>query len=67
MSGAGTTYWTIDPIDGTRSFISGLPTWGILLGLVVDGLGVAGIMHQPFTGRPFCGSGSRLASWPRRP
>jgi histidinol phosphatase-like enzyme (inositol monophosphatase family) len=49
-SGAGTTYWIIDPIDGTRSFISGMPTWGILLGLVVDGKAVAGIMHQPYTG-----------------
>jgi len=49
-SGEGTTYWIIDPIDGTRSFISGMPTWGILLGLVVDGKAVAGIMHQPYTG-----------------
>jgi myo-inositol-1(or 4)-monophosphatase len=53
VSGAGSTYWTIDPIDGTRSFISGLPTWGILLGLVVDGRAVAGIMHQPFTGETY--------------
>ncbi len=50
VSGAGTTYWIIDPIDGTRSFISGMPTWGILLGLVVDGRAVVGIMHQPYTG-----------------
>jgi myo-inositol-1(or 4)-monophosphatase len=52
-SGEGTTYWIIDPIDGTRSFISGMPTWGILLGLVVDGTPVAGIMHQPFTGETY--------------
>lgn len=61
-SGAGSTYWTIDPIDGTRSFISGMPTWGILLGLVVDGRAVAGIMHQPFTGETYLAdpeSGSR--------
>ena len=48
--GEGSTYWIIDPIDGTRSFISGMPTWGILLGLVVDGRPLVGIMHQPFTG-----------------
>jgi myo-inositol-1(or 4)-monophosphatase len=53
VSGAGSTYWTIDPIDGTRSFISGMPTWGILLGLVVDGRAVAGVMHQPFTGETY--------------
>lgn len=49
-TGGGDTYWVIDPIDGTRSFISGMPTWGILLGLVVEGKAVAGLMHQPYTG-----------------
>lgn len=49
-TGAGSTYWVIDPIDGTRAFVSGMPTWGILLGLVVDGQPVAGLMHQPYTG-----------------
>lgn len=49
-SGAGRCCWYIDPIDGTRAFISGMPTWGILLGLAVDGRAVGGIMHQPFTG-----------------
>jgi len=52
-TGEGTTYWIIDPIDGTRSFISGMPTWGILLGLVEDGEPSVGIMHQPFTGETF--------------
>ena len=52
-TGAGNTYWLIDPIDGTRSFISGMPTWGILLGLVEEGEPVVGIMHQPFTGETF--------------
>lgn len=51
--GAGDVCWVIDPIDGTRSFISGMPTWGILLGLVADGEPVVGIMHQPFTDETF--------------
>ncbi len=62
-SGSGSTYWIIDPIDGTRSFISGMPTWGILLGLVVEGQPVAGIVHQPHTGETWFadrGSGARL-------
>ncbi len=42
--------WIIDPIDGTRAFISGLPLWGTLVGLTVDGRAVAGLMSQPFTG-----------------
>jgi myo-inositol-1(or 4)-monophosphatase len=48
--GQDTTYWVIDPIDGTRAFISGMPTWGILLGLVHEGRPIVGVMHQPFTG-----------------
>jgi len=52
-TGYGATYWVIDPIDGTRSFISGMPTWGILLGLVVNQKAVGGIMHQPFTGETY--------------
>lgn len=60
--GQGTTYWVIDPIDGTRAFISGMPTWGILLGLVHEGRPVVGVMHQPFTGESWYaarGSGAR--------
>jgi myo-inositol-1(or 4)-monophosphatase len=60
-SGAGDSYWIIDPIDGTRSFISGVPTWGILLGLVVDGKASAGIMHQPFTGETYLAGPGRRA------
>ncbi|MDP1732267.1 MAG: histidinol-phosphatase [Devosia sp.] len=42
--------WIIDPIDGTRAFITGVPVWGTLIGLMVDGRAVAGLMAQPFTG-----------------
>ncbi len=45
--------WVIDPIDGTRAFISGLPVWGTLVGLTVGGEAVAGLMSQPFTGELF--------------
>lgn len=50
--------WVIDPIDGTRAFISGLPTWGTLVGLTIDGDAVAGLMSQPFTGELFWANGS---------
>jgi histidinol phosphatase-like enzyme (inositol monophosphatase family) len=62
QSGEGEDYWIIDPIDGTRSFISGMPTWGILLGLVAGGRAVAGIMHQPFTGETFLAGGGLAAT-----
>ncbi len=49
--------WVLDPIDGTRSFITGLPLWGILIGLVAEGRPVLGMMAQPFTGERFAGDG----------
>ncbi|NTS32175.1 histidinol-phosphatase [Phyllobacterium sp. BT25] len=53
--------WVIDPIDGTRAFISGIPVWGTLAGLTVDGDAVAGVMAQPFTKELFLCDGE--ASW----
>lgn len=49
--------WVIDPIDGTRAFISGLPVWGTLVGLTVDGDATAGMMAQPFTGELYYADG----------
>ena len=47
--------WVIDPIDGTRAFISGLPVWGTLCGLYRNGRAIAGMMAQPFTGELYFG------------
>jgi myo-inositol-1(or 4)-monophosphatase len=49
--------WVLDPIDGTRAFIAGLPTWGTLIGLMRGGRPAYGMMHQPFTGERFFGDG----------
>ncbi|NDV01579.1 inositol monophosphatase family protein [Pseudoroseicyclus tamaricis] len=47
--------WVLDPIDGTRGFIAGTPTWGVLIG-VTDGQGpVLGIIDQPYIGERFEG------------
>ncbi|MDP3703881.1 MAG: inositol monophosphatase family protein, partial [Candidatus Omnitrophota bacterium] len=43
----GDTYWTIDPIDGTRAFSSGLPSWGIMVGRVERGRATLGVVHYP--------------------
>lgn len=51
--------WVLDPIDGTRSFITGLPIWGTLIGLKRDGQPVLGMMAQPFTGERYAGDGKR--------
>ena len=45
--------WVIDPIDGTRAFISGLPVWGTLIGLYRNGRSFLGLMDQPFTGERY--------------
>jgi myo-inositol-1(or 4)-monophosphatase len=49
--------WVLDPIDGTRAFMSGLPVWGTLIGLKRGDTPVFGMMHQPFTGERFFGDG----------
>jgi len=52
---AGAYDWIVDPIDGTRAFISGVPVWGTLIGLLHEGRAVAGLMAQPFIGETFIG------------
>jgi myo-inositol-1(or 4)-monophosphatase len=50
--------WVLDPIDGTKSFICGLPAWGTLIALTRRGEPIYGMMHQPFTREHFSGDGS---------
>jgi myo-inositol-1(or 4)-monophosphatase len=49
--------WVLDPIDGTKAFISGMPAWGTLIGLMRFGEPVFGMMHQPFIKERFSGDG----------
>jgi myo-inositol-1(or 4)-monophosphatase len=49
--------WVLDPIDGTKSFISGMPAWGTLIALTRFGEPVFGMMNQPFIGERFSGDG----------
>jgi histidinol phosphatase-like enzyme (inositol monophosphatase family) len=56
--------WVIDPIDGTRAFVAGLPVWTTLIGLRVAGRPALGSIGQPFIGELYIGhaGGSRLMS-----
>ena len=45
--------WIIDPIDGTRSFIRGIPTWGVMLALEAEGEVVLGVCHLPLLGETY--------------
>jgi myo-inositol-1(or 4)-monophosphatase len=49
--------WVLDPIDGTKAFITGMLHWGTLIGLKRGDQAIYGMMHQPFTGERFSGDG----------
>lgn len=48
--------WVVDPIDGTREFVQGLPEWCISIGLVEEGVAVAGGIYNPVTEELVIGS-----------
>jgi myo-inositol-1(or 4)-monophosphatase len=48
--------WAVDPLDGTREFVAGIPEWCVSVGLLEDGRAVAGGVANPATGEVFLGS-----------
>ena len=64
--GSGARRWIVDPIDGTANFMRGVPVWGTLLALVVDGDPVVGVVSAPALGRRWwaaTGSGAWTREW----
>ena len=62
--------WVVDPLDGTREFVAGIPEWCVSIGLVEDGRAVAGGILNPATGQRFLGAvgrGLTLGGAPARP
>lgn len=51
-----TRVWVVDPLDGTREFVAGIPEWCISIGLIENGQPVAGGICNPATGETFLGS-----------
>jgi len=51
--------WVLDPIDGTKSFITGKPTFGTLIALASDGVPVIGIIDQPISNERWIGVSGR--------
>lgn len=47
--------WVLDPIDGTRAFVTGRPLFGTLIGLLHRGVPVLGLIDQPVTGERWIG------------
>jgi histidinol phosphatase-like enzyme (inositol monophosphatase family) len=56
LAGSSPFSWVIDPIDGTRAFMMGMPTWGTLIGLLNSEQPVVGLMDQPYTRERFWGT-----------
>jgi len=54
--------WVLDPIDGTASYITGIPLWGTLIAFCMDGEPIIGVIDQPYLKERFTGtpSGSDL-------
>ncbi|HEX3971231.1 MAG TPA: histidinol-phosphatase [Stellaceae bacterium] len=59
--------WVLDPIDGTKSFISGVPLFGTLIGLTYRGAPVLGVIDQPISGERWIGAAGRKASLNGKP
>ncbi|MBV1695505.1 MAG: histidinol-phosphatase [Hyphomicrobiales bacterium] len=55
-AGTGRHEWILDPIDGTKAFITGTPMWGTLIGVLEEGAPLIGMMDQPYTRERFWGS-----------
>lgn len=51
--------WVLDPIDGTRGFICGTPTWGVLIAVIKEGWPVYGMVDQPYIQERFEGGFGR--------
>lgn len=62
--------WVVDPLDGTREFLAGLPEWCISVGLVESGVAVAGGVYAPARGELYLGAvglGATLGGYPLHP
>lgn len=51
LIGSGARQWVVDPIDGTKSFLRGVPVWASLIALQVDGVAEVGVVSAPALGR----------------
>lgn len=60
-SGSGNYRWLLDPVDGTRSYACGLPTWTTLIALLQDGEPLVGIIDAPALDERYAGSAGE--SW----
>lgn len=58
----GAPTWVVDPIDGTNNYLAGIPIWGTLVGLRVEGQAILGVAHAPALGETYAGGDGMGAS-----
>lgn len=61
-TGGAHRQWIIDPIDGTHGYLRGIPIWGTMIGLAIDGVPHAGVVSSPALGRRWWGA-TGLGAW----
>jgi histidinol phosphatase-like enzyme (inositol monophosphatase family) len=69
QAGSSGRRWIVDPIDGTFSFVAGVPLFGVLVALEIDGVPSVGVAHFPALGETLdaaCGMGCRRNGAPVR-
>lgn len=54
--------WILDPIDGTKAFIHGMPTYGVMIGIEYEGAPVVGVVNMPALGE-IVAAGRELGCW----
>ena len=59
--------WTLDPIDGTKSFVTGMPTFGTLISLMRNGRPILGIINQPVLNERWIGMAGHRSTFNGRP
>jgi len=57
VRGNASVRWSLDPVDGTRALLCGLPSWAVLVGLIEDGCHVAGLIDLPWLDETLIGHG----------
>jgi histidinol phosphatase-like enzyme (inositol monophosphatase family) len=63
IPGSDPIRWIIDPIDGTKSFISGVPLYGVMIGVEVEGEASVGVVHMPALGELYHGARGEGSYW----
>lgn len=59
--------WILDPIDGTKSFVHGVPLYGVMIGVEVDGEPAVGVVYMPGLDEMYAAATGLGATWNGRP